>query len=60
VSRELRVQRALAKGKNGYSFTADTNGRSQSCRVWAGATAPADDTVQWRGAAAQKPEKKLQ
>ena len=60
VSQDLRVQRALAKGKNGYSFTADTSGRSQGCRVWAGPAAPTDDTVQWSGAAAQKPEKKAQ
>jgi hypothetical protein len=58
VNDALRVQRALAKGKNGYSFTADESGRPRHCRVWAGVTAPNDDSVQWRSAAAQKPEKK--
>ena len=58
VSQPVRVQRALAAGKNGYSFTADTSGRAQGCRVWAGVSAPNDDTVQWRGVTAQKPEKK--
>lgn len=45
---ELRVQRPLAKGRNGYSFTVDTAGRTKNCRVWSGATAPADDSLTWR------------
>ncbi len=60
VSQGLRVQRALAKGKNGYSFTADVEGRAQHCRVWAGVAAPSDDTLEWRGVAMQKPERKAQ
>lgn len=60
VSHELRVQRALAKGRNGYSFTADSGGRPIGCRVWAGNTAPTDDTVAWRGNVTLKTEKKRQ
>lgn len=58
-----RVQRPLAKGHNGYSFTADTTGKPQNCRVWAGTAPPADDTVAWKPATAASakaatPEKK--
>ncbi len=60
VSHELRVQRALSKGKNGYSFTSDSDGRARDCRVWSGVSAPNDDSVAWRAAAAQKPERKRQ
>lgn len=49
-----RVQRPLAKGQNGYSFTADTTGRAQNCRVWAGSAPPADDTVAWKSASSAK------
>lgn len=58
VSQELRVQRALSKGKNGYSFTSDSDGHPHNCRVWSGVNAPNDDTVAWRVAPAQKPERK--
>lgn len=55
-----RVQRPLAKGQNGYSFTADPTGRPQNCRVWAGSAPPTDDTVEWKPASAKAatPEKK--
>lgn len=60
VSHELRVQRALSKGKNGYSFTSDSAGRPHDCRVWSGVSAPNDDSVAWRTVPAQKPERKRQ
>ena len=48
VTEDLRVRRALSKGRNGYSFTVDKDGRTKNCRVWSGSSAPADDTVAWK------------
>jgi hypothetical protein len=58
LTQELRVQRPLATGRNGYAFTAESTGQPQNCRVWSGPSAPGDDGVAWRGATAQKAEKR--
>ncbi len=40
VKKRLRVHQPLAKGRSGFSFSVTIEGRTDACRVWAGASPP--------------------
>jgi hypothetical protein len=44
VKAQLRVHKALVKGRAGVSFTVGPDGRTRDCRVWVGAQPPAEPT----------------
>lgn len=56
LSAELLMHHELAKGRAGMSFTVSADGKVKSCRVWVGASPPAEESAAPAAPAQAAPE----